>query len=158
MSAAGLKPRKTRPLAIKWRRLAAASSKPDHQQLHQQGAGIAPSSRPGPFGTGAGQEIGIPAVAVSGGRFVTEAHLRAGEPITLSLSAGGCMDNRCSVNTPLCTASRSIVPQASQDYVATILSRGPECEVDVSRIVIQQGRTRLTAEQTSPASRCAASN
>ncbi|APO97034.1 hypothetical protein [Xanthomonas vesicatoria] len=123
-----------------------------------QGAGIAPSSRPGPFGTGSGQKIGIPAVAVSGGRFVTEAHLRAGEPITLSLSAGGCMDNRCSLNTPLCTVSRSFVPQAGQDYVATIFSRGPECEVEVSRIVIQQGRTRLMAEQTSPASRCGASN
>ncbi|WP_080960619.1 hypothetical protein [Xanthomonas arboricola] len=121
-------------------------------------AGIAPSSRPGPFGTGAGQKIGIPPVAVSGGRYVTETHVRSGEPITLSLSAGGCTDNRCVLNTPLCTVSRSFVPATGQDYVATILSRGPECEVEISRIVTQQGRTRLMAEQTAAASRCPSSN
>ncbi|MDH4907407.1 hypothetical protein [Xanthomonas euvesicatoria] len=123
-----------------------------------RGAGIAPSSRPGPFGTGAGQKIGIPAVAVSGGRYVTETQVKAGEPLTLSLSAGGCMDNRCVVNAPLCTVSRSFVPEAGQDYVATLLLQGQQCEVEMFRIVTQQGRTRLMAEQTVAASRCPVSN
>ncbi|MBO9737543.1 hypothetical protein J7432_00550 [Xanthomonas axonopodis pv. begoniae] len=124
----------------------------------RRGAGIAPGSRPGPFGTGAGQKIGIPAVAVSGGRYVTETQVKAGEPITLSLSAGGCMDNRCVMNAPLCTVSRSFVPETGQDYVATILLHGQECEVEMFRIVTQQGRTRLMAEQTTAASRCPVSN
>ncbi|AYO96173.1 hypothetical protein [Xanthomonas axonopodis] len=123
-----------------------------------RGAGIAPSSRPGPFGTGAGQKIGIPAVAVSGGRYVTETQVKAGEPLTLSLSAAGCMGNRCVVNAPLCTVSRSFVPEAGQDYVATLLLQGQECEVEMFRIVTQQGRTRLMAEQTVGASRGPVSN
>ncbi len=89
---------------------------------------------------------------------MTETQVKAGEPITLSLSAGGCMDNRCVMNAPLCTVSRSFVPETGQDYVATILSYGQECEVEMFRIVTQQGRTRLMAEQTMAASRCPVSN
>lgn len=98
------------------------------------GAGVAPDSRPGLMNGLEYRTIGMPKVAVAGGRAITEIYARAGEPIAFTLTAGGCGQNFCPQDRSLCHQTRTFVPAENTDYVATIWRQAGACEIHVFQI------------------------
>lgn len=116
------------------------------------GAGATPGT--GPFGGIEYRTIGMPKIAVEGGRAVTEIYVRAGEPFTFRLVAGGCSKAGCPVDKWSCDATRSFVPADGEDYVATIVRRGQSCPIELYRIAAQGNSYVLVPQVSSAAGDC----
>lgn len=123
-----------------------------------KGSGVAPGSRPDLMNSLEARRIGMPSAPVPGGRSVAEMYVRAGEPITFSLSAGGCGKNLCPIDDQqrsICSQARSFVPKENVDYVATILKQGDTCDIHLFRIEPKGKRHVVVPEPSEIASPCA---
>lgn len=123
-----------------------------------KGAGVAPESRSGPMGGLEHRKIGMPSAPVPGGRAMTELYARAGEPITFTLTAGGCAQGMCPMDATeksLCHQTRTFVPDEGVDYVATILRKGAACDIQLFRIVPRAKQSGIVLAPSEVVSQCA---
>jgi len=92
---------------------------------------------------------------------VTEIYARAGEPITFSLTAGGCAQNTCPMDKEdlaLCSQARSFTPTENADYVATIMKEGQTCDIHLYRIEAQGKRHVPVPEPSLVVTQCPPAN
>lgn len=121
------------------------------------GSGVAPDSRPGMRSALKYRTIGMPNVAVAGGRAMTEIYAQGDEPITFTLTAGGCGQYSCpldKIEKATCTQSRTFIPEASVDYVASIRRIGASCDIQLFRIVMRGQHSGVVPEDSEVASQC----